>query len=129
MVERVYPLLELQIKSKILAHALNHCESFMGMMWNQLGEILKQIRKAISFNLGEMFLEQEIPEDSGKNCPNLVVINRSLEKAIVVDVTILFEGEENSLQAVRSTKETKYSALKAWLQTQYKEVELAAICH
>ena len=53
------------------------------------------------------------------------MINRSLDKAIVVDVTIPFE-RENSLQAARSTKETKYSALKSWLQSQYKEVELAA---
>ena len=54
------------------------------------------------------------------------MIKRFLGKAIVVDVTIPFEGEENSLQAARSTKGTKYSALKTWLQSQYKEVELAA---
>ena len=71
-------------------------------------------------------MEQEIPGDPEKNRPDLVVINRSLDKAIVVDVTIPFEGEENSLQTARSTKETKYSALKTWLQSKYKEVELAA---
>ena len=44
-----------------------------------------------------------------------------------MDVTIPFEGEENSLQTAQATKETKYSGLKTWLQTQYgKEVEVAA---
>ena len=43
-----------------------------------------------------------------------------------MDVTIPFEGEENSLQTARATKETKYSRLKTWLQTQYEEVEVAA---
>ena len=90
------------------------------------GEISKRIRKAIPSDLGDIFLEQEIPGDLEKNHPDLVVINSSLEKAIVVDVTISFEGEENSLQAARIAKETKYSALKARLQTKYKEVEMAA---
>ena len=109
-----------------LAHALNHCRGFMGLIRSQHGEILKRIRKAIPSDLGEIFMEQEIPGHPEKNRPDLVVSNRSLDKAIVVDVTIPFEGEENSLQAARSTKETKYSALKSWLQSQYKEVELAA---
>ena len=83
-------------------------------------EILKRIRKAIPSDLGDIFLEQEIQGDVEKNRPDLVVINSSLEKAIIVDVTIPFEAEENSLQAARTAKETKYSALKAWLQTKYK---------
>ena len=109
-----------------LAHALNHCRGYMGMIRSRHGEILKRIRKAIPPDLGEIYLEQEIPGDPEKNRPDLVVINRSLEKAIVVDVTIPFEGEEDSLQKARSTKETKYSGLKTWLQGQYKEVDVAA---
>ena len=77
--------------------------------------ILKRILKAIPSDLGDIYLEQEIPRDPEKNCPNLVINNRSKKKAIVVDITIPFEGEEDSLQAYRTTKETKYSGLKAWL--------------
>ena len=98
----------------------------MGMIQSRHGEILKWIRKTTPSDLGEIYLEQEIPGDPGKDRPDLVVINKTLKKAIVVDVTIPFEGEEDSLQAARKTKETKYSGLKAWLQTQYKEVEVAA---
>ena len=109
-----------------LAHALNHRRGFMGMIRSRHREILKRIWKAIPPDLGEIFLEQEIPGDSEKNRPNLVVIKRSLNKAILVNVTITFEGEENSLQAARSIKETKYSALKTWLQSQCNKVDLAA---
>ena len=98
----------------------------MGMIRSRHGEILKRIRKAIPSDLEDIYLEQEIPGDPERNRPDLVAINSSQEKAIVVDVTIPFEGEEHSLQESRATKETKYSALKAWLQTKYKEVEVAA---
>lgn len=98
----------------------------MGMIQSPHREILKRIRKAIPSDMGEIFLEQEILGDPEKNHPDIVVINRSSDKVIVVDVSIPFEGEENSLQTAKSTKETKYSALKTWLQSQYKEVELAA---
>ena len=100
-----------------LAHALNHCRGYMGMILSRHGEILKRIRKAIPSDLGEIYLEQEIPGDPEKNHLDLVVINKTLKKAIVVDVTIPFEGEEDSLQAARKTKETKYSGLEAWLQS------------
>ena len=109
-----------------LAHALNHCRGYMGLIRSRHGEILKRIRKAIPEHLGEVFLEQEIPGDPEKNRPDLVVINRTTDKVIVVDVTIPFEGEEESLQMARATKETKYSRLKTWLQGRYKEVEMAA---
>ena len=109
-----------------LAHALNHCRGYMGLIRSRHGEILKRIKKAVPAELGEIYLEQEIPGDPEKNRPDLVIINRTTKKVIVVDVTIPFEGEENSLQAARATKETKYSRLKTWLQTQYKEVEVAA---
>ena len=95
-----------------LAHALNHCCGYMGMIRSRHGEILKRVRKAIPSDLGEVFLEQEIPGDPEKNRPDLVMINRSLERAIIVDVTISFEGEENSLRVARATKENKYSGLK-----------------
>ena len=71
-------------------------------------------------------MEQEIPGDPERNRPDLVVINSSQEKAVIVDMTIPFKGEEHSLRESRATKETKYSALKTWLQTKYKEVEVVA---
>ena len=75
---------------------------------------------------GEVFLEQEIPGDPQKNRPDLVVINGVAEKITVVDVTVPFEGEDGSLLLARRAKETKYAALKTWLQGRYKEVNLEA---
>lgn len=65
---------------------------------------------------------QETPE---KNRPDLVVIHRSIEKAIIMVVTIPFKGEEKSCQATRAIKEIKYSTLKSWLLMKYKEVKVA----
>ena len=79
-----------------------------------------------SLDLGDINLEQEILGDPEKNHPDLVVINRLQEKAIMVDITIPFEGEEDSLPVSKATKEAKHSKLKAWLQTQCKEVKVAA---
>ena len=68
----------------------------MGLIRSRHGEILRQIRKAVPAELGEIYLEQEIPGDPEKNRPDLVVINRTTKKAIVVDVIIPFEGEEKA---------------------------------
>ena len=61
---------------------------------------------------GELYLEQEIPGDPEKNHPDLVVINRSLEKAIVVDVTIPFEGENNQGDQVQCSESLVADAIK-----------------
>ena len=71
-------------------------------------------------------MEQEIPGDPKKNRPDPGVINETAKKITVVDVTIPFEGEDGSLLLARRAKETKYAALKTWLQGQYKEVNLEA---
>ena len=67
---------------------------------------------------GELYLEQEIPGDPEKNHPDLVVINRSLEKAIIVDVTIPFEGENNQGDQVQYTESLVADVI--------KEVEVTA---
>ena len=109
-----------------LAHALNHCHHSMGLIRTRQGEILKRLRHAIPRDMGEVFLEQQIPGDPERNCPDLVIINREKNKIIVVDVTMPFEGEPRSLAEARETKLQKYSNLKTWLQGKYSEVELEA---
>ena len=78
-----------------LAHTINHCRGYMGLIRSRHGEILKRIRKAIPSDMGDIYLEQEIPGDPEKNRPDLVVINKTTKKVTVVDVTIPFKGEEN----------------------------------
>ena len=40
-----------------LAHALNHCRGYMGLIRSRHGEILKRIRKAVPSELGDVYLE------------------------------------------------------------------------
>ena len=61
---------------------------------------------------GEIYPEQEIQGDPEKNHPDLVVIDRSLEKAIVVDVTILLEGENNQGDQVQCSESLVADAIK-----------------
>ena len=101
----------------------------MGLIRTRHGEILKHLRhlrRAIPRDMGEVFLEQQIPGDPECNRPDLVIINREKNKIIVVDVTMPFEGEPRSLAEARETKLQKYSDLKTWLQGKYNEVELEA---
>ena len=110
-----------------LAHVLNRCHRQMGQMIRERhGKILQRLQKAIPRSLGEVFLEQEIPGDPERNRPDLVVVDEENKKIIVVDVTVPFEGEQNSLQEARKHKEEKYSALKSWLMSKYDEVTLSA---
>ena len=46
-----------------LAHALNHCRGFIGLIRSRHREILRRIWKAIPSDLGEIFMEQEIREE------------------------------------------------------------------
>jgi len=48
------------------------------------GEILKMIRRAIPRDMGDVFLEQQIPGDPEHNRPDLAVVNCDRSKIIVV---------------------------------------------
>lgn len=87
----------------------------MGLIHERHGKILQRLQKATPRSLGTIYLEQEIPGDPEKNRPDLVMINEEQKKIIVVDVTIPFEGEENSLREAWRLKEEKYASLKSWL--------------
>ena len=74
--------------------------------------------------MGDVFLEQQIPGEPEHNHPDLVVVNRDRSK--LIDVTIPFETDSDSLTVARQTKLQKYDSLKTWLQGKYEEVELEA---
>ena len=61
-------------------------------------EILRRLQHAIPRDLGEIFLEQEIPGDPDHNWPDLVILNSREKRAIVIDVTIPFEGNLDALK-------------------------------
>ena len=64
--------------------------------------------KAISPDVGEKFVEQKISGSPDDFRPDLVVINCERSKAAIVDVTVLFEGEEVAFKKARTKKLRKY---------------------
>ena len=98
-----------------LGHVLNHCLPSMGLNRQRHNEILQRLIKAIPDSLGNKFVEQEVPGDPEKNKPDLEIISPDNQKATIVDVTVPFEGEEESLSKARVAKEDKYSSLKSWM--------------
>ena len=109
-----------------LAHALNHCRPLMGLIRECHNEVLQRLQRAVPRSLGEVFLEQEIPGDPEHNRPDLVVLNHTEKKAIIVDVTIPYEGESDALQAAQDAKMSKYNNLAAWLRSSFDHVHLDA---
>ena len=80
-----------------LVHALNHCRSYMSLIQSRHGDTIMRLQRAVPKELGKVFLEQEIPGDPKRNCPDIVVINQGTDWISVVDMTIPFEGEDGSL--------------------------------
>ena len=87
----------------------------MGLLRERHTEILRRLQCAIPRDLGEIFLEQEIPGDPDHNRPDLVTLHRREKCAIVTDVTILFEENLDTLKEAREAKLEKYSNLTACL--------------
>ena len=93
----------------------------MGLIRQRHNDILQHLVKAVPDTLGNKFVEQEIPGNPERNNPDLVIISPDNQTATVVDVTVPFEGEEDSLTKARESKEDKYSS---WLLAEkgYQEV-------
>ena len=111
-----------------LGHVLNHCLPSMGLIHQRHNDILQRLVKAVPDTLGNKFVEQEIPGDPERNKPDLVIVSPDNQTATIVDVTVPFEGEEDSLTKARELKEDKYSSLRSWLLTEkgYQEVTVDA---
>jgi len=68
-------------------------------------DILQRLIKAIPDSTGNKFVEQEVPGDPERNKPDLVIISLDKQKATIVDVTVPFEGDEESFSKAREAKE------------------------
>lgn len=88
-----------------LGHILNHCLPSMGLI-RQHNDILQCLVKAVLDTLGNKFVEQEIPGDPERNKPDLVIISPDNQTATIIDVTVPFEGEEDSLTKAKESKKT-----------------------
>lgn len=84
----------------------------MGLIQERHEEILRCLTWAIPSSAGDIHVEQVVPGDLERGRPDLVVISHDRKHALVVDVTVLFEG---SPQEAREAKKAKYEPLKQWM--------------
>ena len=61
------------------------------MMRERHNLILHCLAKAISWHIGDCFLEQKIPGSPGDLWPDIYISNKDSGEAIIVDVTTSFE--------------------------------------
>ena len=69
----------------------------MGLIHSRHDDILKWLHKAVLRDMGEIFLEQEIFGDPEKNRLDLGIVDPTASKVTVVNVTVSFEREADSL--------------------------------
>ena len=109
-----------------LAHVINHCPPYVGLMRSRHGNILKRLVKALPKDLGDIYMEQKLPEDSRGLKPDLVVRNERSKTIHIVDVAIPFDTEANMTEA-RKQKVAKYEYLQPLLLSKgYKTVTVQA---
>ena len=100
----------------------------MGLIRERHNRILARLVKATPSSAGERIVEQAVPGDPTRSRPDLVIVSPDKRHAMIVDVTIPFEGEENALEKVKEAKESKYRPLAEWMQREkgYTSVQVHA---
>ena len=93
---------------RTLAHILNACTPNTGLMRERHNTVLSRLVRAIPKEVGNVFVEQKIPESPGDLRPDVVVLNQSQNTATIVDVTIPFETDELAFEEARNEKLRKY---------------------
>jgi hypothetical protein len=102
-----------------LAHILNACTPNAGLMRERHNTVLSRLVRAIPNEVGNVFIEQKIPESPGDLRPDVVVLNQSQNTATIVDVTIPFETDESAFEEARNEKLRKYQPLRTWLEEEH----------
>lgn len=87
----------------------------MGLIRQRHNDILQRLIEATPDSTGSRFVEQEVPSDTERNKPDLVIISPDKQEVTIVDVMVPFERDEESFSKARKAKETKYSSLKSWI--------------
>ena len=93
-----------------LAHVLNHCPTTVGAMREQHNTILGRLIRAVPATMGNKFTEQVVTGDPQGLKPDLVILNDATKWAVVMDVTIAFDLQQN-MDLARAIKEEKYAHL------------------
>lgn len=101
-----------------LGHVLNACTPNTGLMRAWHNSILKRLVKAVPSKVGKKFVEQKLRDSLSDLRPDLTIINRQTGEALIVDVTVPFEGCDEAFEKARAEKLSKYHPLKIWLELQ-----------
>ena len=88
--------------------------------------ILQCIVKAILKEGRNVYVEQAISPENLR--PDIVVHNSSTGEAVVADITVPYEADDNAFTKARQEKEQKYNGLKEWMLSQecYSKVSIHA---
>lgn len=90
----------------------------MGLIRERHEEILRRLTRAIRSLAGNIHVEQVVPGDPEMRRPDLIMISPDRKHALVVDVTIPFEGSPDALQDAHEAKNSKYEPLKQWMTSE-----------
>ena len=68
-------------------HCLSVCQSNMPAMKARHDKVMERLVGAIPDSLGTKFLDQTVPECSGMQRPDIVILHEGQKKAYLIDVT------------------------------------------
>ena len=106
-------------------HCLSVCQSNMPAMKARHDKVMERLVGAIPDSLGTKFLDQTVPECSGMQRPDIVILHEGQKKAYLIDVTCPCDRPEN-MTAARKRKLDKYAGVKEKLQDRGYEAFLDA---
>ena len=106
-------------------HMLNVCPRNMPQIKARHDKVMERLVRAIPGNLGTKFLDQTVPNCSGLQRPDVVILNEEQKKAYLVDVTCPCETTAN-MAAARQRKLDKYADVKVKLEEKGYETVLDA---
>ena len=96
-------------------HCLSVCSKNMPAIRARHNMVVERLVKAIPNSLGTKFLDQAVPECSGIQRPDVVILNQDQKKAYLIDVACPCERPDN-LSATRQRKLDKYAETKKRLE-------------
>ena len=96
-------------------HMLSVCPRNMPKIKARHDKVMERLVRAIPGSLGTKFLDQTVPNCSGLQRPDVVILNEEQKKAYLVDVTCPCETTVNMASA-RQRKVDKYADVKGRLE-------------
>ena len=95
------------VDTETLPHIIGNCRRNMVTIRARHDAVLKRLADEIK--QGDVVIDQVVPGTPSEDCPYIVV--RDGDKALIIDVTCLFENGKSALSIADNRKKEKYSYL------------------